>query len=54
MNGEERALRDKNFDISFRKKLMTSSYQIYAPPVSSLFNSAEFKNKGISENRQRQ
>ena len=37
------------FNISVRNKLMTSFYQISAPPVSSLFNSAEFKNEDIEQ-----
>ena len=52
MNRVRRTLRVRNFDISFRNKLMTSPHQISAPPVSSLFNSAEFKSKDIEENRQ--
>ena len=37
------------FNISVRNKLMTSFYQISASPVSSLFNSAEFKNEDIEQ-----
>ena len=49
MRGEGRILRVRNFDIAFWNKSMTSSYQIPALPVSSLFNSAEFINKNIEE-----
>ena len=38
-------MRVRNFDISFRNESISSSYQISAPPISSLFNSAEFKNE---------
>ena len=31
---------------------MTSFYEVPTLPVSSLFNSAEFKKKGFEENRQ--
>ena len=50
INGVGRILGAKNFDISLRKKLITSFYQISTPPVSSVFNSVELTNKGIEEN----
>ena len=47
MNGLERTLRGKKFDISFQNKLMISSYHNLYTPASNLFNSAKFKNEGI-------
>ena len=52
VNGVGKMLRVRNLDISFRNKLMTTFYQISALPFSSLFNSAEFKDECIEENRQ--
>ena len=49
LNRVQRTLRVRNFDISLRNKLMTSSYHNFRTPSS---NSAEFKNEGIVENRQ--
>ena len=34
MKGPDRMPKVRNFDISFRNKLMTSPYQVATPPVS--------------------
>ena len=40
----------ENFEIYFQNKLMITLPTISAPPRSSLFSSAEFKNKDNEEN----